>query len=167
MNYDRGVKDKMPTNQDFKWKDYTISVLSSSSLRRFLSILPYFPSETIYYNVKLTRHKKTFDKRLTYEWQLTNSIDKTVVDNHGGKGEIIVPRFNPNNLKKQGISLGEIEKGQYKVQLMVGNGLETSPFTDILEVTVKSDEVENRIVWIAGGTAIIASIAAIVLIFMK
>jgi len=157
----------MSINHDIKWKEYTISILSSSSLRRFLSILPYFPSETIYYNLKLKRHKKTFDKRVTYEWQLIKSIDKTVVDNHGGKGEIIVPRFNPFVLKKEAISLGQIEKGQYKVQLMLGNVMETSPFTDILEVTVKSDELENRIIWVTGGAAIIASIAAMVLVFMN
>ena len=157
----------MPTNHDIKWKDYTISILSSSSIRRFFSILPYFPSETIDFDVKLTRHKKTFDKQLSYQWQLINSADKAVVGGHGGKSEITIPRFNPNNLKKQGISLGQIEKGQYKVQIMVGTGVETSTYADMLEFTVKSDELENRIVWIAGGTAIIASIAAIVMVFMK
>ncbi len=158
----------MPTNHDIKWKVYTISIISPDLIRRFFSILPYFPSETIGYDVKLTRHKKTFDKQLSYQWQLINSLDNTIVESHGGKGEIIVPRFNVNTLNKQGISLGRIAGvGQYKLQLMVGAGLETSPYADILEFTVKSDELENRIVWVAGGAAIIASIAAIVLVFMK
>ena len=158
----------MPTNRDIKWKDYTISIASAGLIRRFSSILPYFPSETIDFDLKLTRHKKTFDKQLSYEWQLLNSLDKTVVEGHGGKSEITIPRFNTNNLKKQGISLGRIAgTGQYTLQLMVGTGLEASPYADILEFTVKSDEVENRIVWITGGAAIIASIAALVLVFMK
>ena len=162
-----GVKDKMPTNHDIKWKDYTISVINQGLIRRFFSILPYFPSESIDFDVKLTRHKKTFDKQLSYRWQLINSVDKTVVENHGGKGEITVPRFNPFVLKKQGISLGRIaEKGRYKVQLMVGNGVEASPYADILEFTVKADEIENRIVWIAGGAGIIASVVALALLVM-
>ena len=158
----------MPTNRDMKWKDYTISIASSSLIRRFFSILPYFPSEPIYYDVKLIRHKKTFDKRLSYEWQLINKADKTAVEGHGGKNEITIPRFNPNNLKKQGISLGRMpEKGHYQLQLKVGAGLETSPYSDMLEFTVKSDEVENRIVWIAGSPAVIAIIVAFVLVLMK
>ena len=158
----------MPTTNELQWKDYTISILSSSSIRRFFRILPYFPSEPIYYDVKLTRHKKTFDKRLSYEWRLINSVDKTVVENHGGRSEIIVLRFNPTTYKQKAISLGRIpEKGQYKVQLMVGNGVETSPYTDVLDITVKGDEVENRIVWIVGGAAIIASVVGIVLLFMR
>lgn len=157
----------MPTTNEIQWKDYTISIVSSSSIRRFLSILPYFPSETINYDIKLMRHKKTFDKRVTYEWQLINSVDKRVVENHGGKSEIIVLRFNPTTYKQKAISLGRIaEKGQYKVQLMVGNGVETSPYADILGITVKGDEVENRIVWIVGGAAIIAIIVALALLVM-
>ena len=158
----------MPTNRDIKWKDYTISIASAGLIRRFSSILPYFPSETIDFDMKLLRHKKTFDKQLSYEWQLINSIDKTVVDGHGGKSEITIPRFNTNNLKKQGISLGRIaEVGQYKLQLMVGIGLETSPYADILEFTVKSDALENRIVWVAGGAAVIACVVGIALALLK
>ena len=118
--------------------------------------------------MKLIRHKKTFDKRLSYEWQLINSVDKTVVDGHGGKGEIMVLRFNPNTLKKQAISLGRIAgAGRYKLQLLVGTGLETSPYSDILELTVISDAVENLMVWVAGGAVVIASIVALVLVFMQ
>ena len=158
----------MPTNRDINWKDYTISIASAGLIRRFISILPYFPSETIDFDVKLLRHKKTFDKQLSYEWQLINSIDKTVVAGHGGKSEMMVLRFNPNTLKKQGISLGRIaDTGQYKLQLMVGTGLETSPYDDVLDFTVKSDALENRIVWVAGGADVIACVVGIALALLK
>ncbi len=157
----------MPKTNEILWKEYTANLISSSSIRRLLSILPYFPSETINYDLKLTRNKKTFDKRLIYEWKLINSVDKTVVEGHGGKNEINVLRFNEITSKKQAISLGRIpEKGQYKVQLLVGNGVESSPYTDILDITVKGDEVENRIVWIVGGAAIIVCIVALALLLM-
>lgn len=152
------------------WKDYTFTV-TPRPIRRFLSFLlsglssnkelfPYFSGAPINYDLKLTRHAKTTDRQLNYEWRLIKSSDEIVVDSHGGQSEIDVPRFNLFTEKPRAISLGRIfEKGRYKVQFSVGSGAEKSSYSDVAEFTVKGKGLQYALITVV--TVIIVALGGI------